>query len=33
VEKGTEIPVVDASDMRIYKNLLKAIKEHDKKES
>ena len=32
VEKGTEIPVVDASDMRIYRNLLKAIKEHEKKE-
>jgi len=32
VEKGTEIPVVDASDMRIYRNLLRAIKEHEKKE-
>ena len=25
VEKGTQIPVVDASDMKIYRNLLKAI--------
>ncbi|UCD44533.1 MAG: hypothetical protein JSV27_10485 [Candidatus Bathyarchaeota archaeon] len=32
VEKGTEIPVVDASDMEIYRRLLKAIKEHEKKE-
>jgi hypothetical protein len=25
VEKGTEIPVVNASDMRIYRDLLKAV--------
>ena len=25
VEKGTQIPIVDASDMQIYRNLLKAI--------
>ena len=25
VEKGTQIPVVNASDMKIYKNLLKTI--------
>jgi len=30
VEKGTEIPVVDASDMKIYRNLLKAIHEFEK---
>ena len=27
VEKGTEIPVVDASDMKLYRNLLEAILE------
>lgn len=29
VEKGTEIPVVNASDMRIYRNLLDAIKDYE----
>lgn len=31
VRKGAEIPIVNASDMRIYKSLLKAIQEHEKK--
>jgi hypothetical protein len=30
VEKGTEIPIVNASDMKIYRSLLKAIQEHEK---
>jgi len=29
VEKGTEIPVVNAPDMKIYVNLMKAIREHE----
>jgi hypothetical protein len=33
VKKGAEIPIVNASDMRIYKNLLRAIQEHEKKHS
>jgi hypothetical protein len=33
VKKGAEIPIVNASDMRIYKNLLDAIKKHEKKHS
>jgi hypothetical protein len=33
VKKGAEIPIVNASDMRIYKKLLKAIHEHEKKHS
>jgi len=31
VKKGAEIPIVNASDMRIYKKLLKAIQKHEKK--
>ncbi len=31
VEKGTQIPIVNASDMKIYRNLLKAILEEEKK--
>ncbi len=31
VRKGAEIPIVNASDMKIYKSLLKAIQEHEKK--
>ena len=30
VEKGTQIPIVDASDMKIYKNLLKTILKEEK---
>ena len=30
VEKGLQIPIVKASDMKIYKNLLKAILENQK---
>jgi hypothetical protein len=33
VRKGAEIPIVNASDMRLYKNLLKAIQKHEKKHS
>ena len=29
VEKGTQIPVVDVSEMRVYRSLVKAIKEHE----
>jgi len=29
VEKGVQIPIVNASDMRIYNNLLKAILKSD----
>ncbi len=29
VEKGTEIPVVDTSDMKLYRNLLEAILENE----
>lgn len=31
VKKGVEIPIVNASDMRIYKSLLNAIQKHEKK--
>ena len=31
VKKGAEIPIVNASDMRIYRKLLKAIQKHEKK--
>ena len=30
VEKGTQIPIVDASDMKIYSNLLKTILRDEK---
>jgi hypothetical protein len=30
VKRGVEIPIVDASDMKIYKSLLKAIQKHEK---
>jgi hypothetical protein len=29
VEKGTQIPIVDVSEMRIYRSLMKAIREHE----
>jgi len=32
VEKGTQIPVVDVSEMKIYRNLVKAIQEHEESE-
>jgi len=32
VRKGAEIPIVNVSDMRIYKSLLKAIQEHEEKQ-
>jgi hypothetical protein len=31
VEKGTQIPIVNASDMKIYRDLLKAILEEEEK--
>lgn len=31
VEKGTQIPIVNASDMKIYRDLLKAVLKADKK--
>ncbi|MFQ6064653.1 MAG: hypothetical protein ACE5L6_04175 [Candidatus Bathyarchaeia archaeon] len=31
VRKGAEIPIVNASDMRIYKSLVEAIQEHEKR--
>jgi hypothetical protein len=33
VRKGIEIPIVNASDMAIYRNILKAIQEHEKRQS
>jgi len=33
VEKGTQIPIVDVSGMRIYRNLIKAIQEYEKSEN
>jgi hypothetical protein len=33
VEKGTQIPIVDVSEMRIYRNLIKAIQEYEKSEN
>jgi len=32
VEKGTQIPIVDVSEMRIYRNLMKAIREYENAE-
>jgi hypothetical protein len=29
VERGTQVPIVDASDMQIYRKLLEAILEHE----
>jgi hypothetical protein len=32
VEKGTDIPIVDVSEMRIYRSLLKAIREYEEEQ-
>jgi hypothetical protein len=32
VEKGTQIPIVDMSGMRIYRNLMKAIREYEEEQ-
>jgi len=32
VRKGAEIPIVNASDLRIYKGILKAIQKHEKEQ-
>jgi len=32
VEKGTQIPIVDVSEMKIYRSLLKAIQEYENAE-
>ena len=32
VEKGTDIPIVDVSEMRIYRSLMKAIREYEEEQ-
>ena len=33
VEKGTQIPIVDVSEMKIYRNLMKTIREYEEAEN
>jgi len=32
VEKGTQIPIVDVSGMKIYRSLMKAIREYEEEQ-